>query len=79
MPGCRLTQQLLRATRDFILDLCGDRAPKVEPLTASRATRLVLLQNGQLICSDFAVLSAQTLHNGQYAHTERNRLHFGQF
>jgi hypothetical protein len=50
----------------------------MEPLPAPRATRFLLLQNSELTCSYLAMLIAQTLDNGQYAHTVRDRLHFEQ-
>jgi len=51
----------------------------MEPLPASRATRLLLLQNSQLICPGLTMLIAHMLNHGQHAHTGGDRLRFGQF
>ncbi len=69
----------MRVSSESTLDLPCDGPPKMEPLPAPRATRFLLLQNSELTCSDLAMLIAQTLDNGQYAHTVRDRLHFRQF
>jgi len=64
---------------EYILDLPGDCPPKMEPLPASRATRLLLLQNGQLIHPGLTMLIAHMLNHGQHAHTGGDQLRFGQF
>ena len=51
------------------LDLPRDGPPKMEALPAPRATRFLLLQKGQLMCSDLTMLIAQTLNHGLHAHT----------
>lgn len=76
---CRVRQQLKLVSSEPTVDLYSDCPPKMEPLPASGATRLLLLQNGQLICPDLTMLIAQTLNHVQHAHTVRDRLHFGQF
>ncbi len=59
----------MRVSSESTLDLPRDGPPKMEALPAPRATRFLLFQKGQLVCSDLTMLIAQTLDNGQYAHT----------
>ena len=49
-------------------NLTRDGFPKMEPLPAARATRFLLLQQGQLMCSDLTMLIAQTFNHGPHAH-----------
>ena len=72
-------RRLVRVASEPSLDLLCDAPPKVEPLPASRTSRSLLLQKGELACSGQTMLIAQTLNHGQHAHTVRDRLHLGQF
>ena len=51
------------------LSICPATVPQKWKRFRHRARRFLLLQKGQLICSDLTMLIAQTLNHGQHAHT----------
>ena len=51
-------------SNESTLDLPRDGPPRMEALPAPRATRFLLLQKGQLMCSDLTMLIAQTPAGG---------------
>jgi hypothetical protein len=68
----------MRVASEPSLDLLCNGPPKIEPLPAPRASRSLLLQEGQFACSGQTMLIAQTLNHGQHVHMVRNLLQFGQ-